>query len=91
MLQMWESLRESHNAWLKTAAALATFCVIATLLLAIKALASAGSLQTRIDRVVQYDTGQVRRDTTQSRYVPWGAIYALNPKDPRIKQKKRPK
>ena len=48
-------------------------------------------MQTRIDRVVQYDTGQVRRDTTQSRYVPWGAIYALNPKDPRIKQKKRPK
>jgi vancomycin resistance protein YoaR len=48
-------------------------------------------MQTQIDRVVQYDTGQVRRDTTQSRYVPWGAIYALNPKDPRIKNGKRPK
>jgi vancomycin resistance protein YoaR len=48
-------------------------------------------MKTRIDRVVRYDTGQVRRDTTQSRYVPWGAIYALNPSDPRIKQGKRPK
>ena len=46
---------------------------------------------TRIDRVVQYDNGQVRRDTTQSRYIPWGAIYALNPKDPRINNGRRPK
>jgi vancomycin resistance protein YoaR len=46
-------------------------------------------MKTRIERIVRYNTGQVRRDTTQSRYVPWGAIYALNPSDPRIKNGRR--
>jgi vancomycin resistance protein YoaR len=36
-------------------------------------------------RTVRYSSGRVRRDTTQSRYVPWGAIYAVHPKDPRLR------
>ncbi len=60
MLQMWKSLRESDNGWLKTAAALTAFCVIAALVMAINALASAGHLQTRIDRGYALESAQQR-------------------------------
>ncbi len=43
-------------------------------------------MQTRIDRVVQYNSGRIIRDSTKSRYVPWAAIYAVHPKDKRIKR-----
>lgn len=41
-------------------------------------------LQAAISRRVQYDSGRVLRDVTRSRYVAWGAIYAVNPKDSRL-------
>ncbi len=43
-------------------------------------------MQTRIDRTVQYNSGRIIRDSTKSRYVPWAAIYAVHPKDKRIKK-----
>ena len=43
-------------------------------------------MQTRIDRVVKYNSGRIIRDSTKSRYVPWAAIYAVHPKDKRIKK-----
>ena len=43
-------------------------------------------LQSRIDRAVRYNSGRIQRDTTQSLYVPWAAIYAVHPKDPRAKK-----
>ncbi len=43
-------------------------------------------MQTRIDRTVQYNSGRNRKDSTQSRYKPWSAIYAVHPKDPRVKK-----
>jgi vancomycin resistance protein YoaR len=42
-------------------------------------------LSVRYTRSVRYKNGKVRRDTTQSRYVPWGAIYAVHPKDKRLR------
>ncbi len=42
-------------------------------------------MKTQIDRIVRYGS-RIRRDSTKSRYVPWGAIYAVNPKDPRVKK-----
>jgi vancomycin resistance protein YoaR len=41
-------------------------------------------LSVRYNRIVRYTNGKVRRDTTQSRYVPWGAIYAVHPTDTRL-------
>ncbi len=41
-------------------------------------------MNVRIDRVVRMNTGEIRRDSTSSYYVPWGAIYAINPSDPRV-------
>ncbi len=43
-------------------------------------------MQTRIDRTVRYQSGRIRKDRTQSRYTPWGAIYAVHPRDPRVKK-----
>jgi vancomycin resistance protein YoaR len=40
-------------------------------------------MNVRIDRVVKMNNGSVRRDSTFSVYVPWGAIYGVNPADPR--------
>jgi vancomycin resistance protein YoaR len=42
-------------------------------------------LSVRYNRTVRYASGKVRRDSTQSRYVPWGAIYAVHPKDKRLR------
>lgn len=50
MRHIWQSMQASRNAWLKAVAALAAFCVIATLALSIKALVAAGQLQGRMDR-----------------------------------------
>jgi len=41
-------------------------------------------LRAAISRRVQYDSGRVLRDITRSRYVAWGAIYAVNPRDSRL-------
>jgi vancomycin resistance protein YoaR len=41
-------------------------------------------MNARIDRVVRMNTGEIRRDSTSSIYVPWGSIYAVNPNDPRV-------
>jgi vancomycin resistance protein YoaR len=41
-------------------------------------------MNVRIDRVVRMNSGEVRRDSTFSYYVPWGAIYAVNPNDARV-------
>jgi vancomycin resistance protein YoaR len=35
-------------------------------------------------RTVRYANGGVRTDRLFSNYVPWGAIYAVNPRDPRL-------
>ena len=43
-------------------------------------------LQAAISRRVQYDSGRVLRDVTRSRYVAWGAIYAVNPRDERLRR-----
>ena len=41
-------------------------------------------LEAQISRRVQYASGRVLRDVTRSRYVAWGAIYAVNPRDERL-------
>ena len=41
-------------------------------------------LQAAISRRVEYESGRVLRDVTRSRYVAWGAIYAVNPRDSRL-------
>lgn len=38
-------------------------------------------------RTVRYTSGRVRRDTTQSSYIAWGAIYAVYPKDQRLRRR----
>ena len=43
-------------------------------------------LQSAISRRVQYESGRVLRDVTRSRYVAWGAIYAVNPRDSRLRR-----
>jgi vancomycin resistance protein YoaR len=51
-------------------------------------------MSVRINRVVTYDDGRKVSDTTRSTYVPWGAIYAVNPQDYRVappKPKPQPK
>ncbi len=60
MLQVWEDIRRSHNAALQIAAALSAFCVVATLALSLRALASAGNLQTDIDQDFALDSAQQR-------------------------------
>ncbi len=40
-------------------------------------------MNVRIDRVVKMNNGSIRRDSTFSVYTPWGAIYGVNPADPR--------
>ena len=40
-------------------------------------------MNVRIDRVVKMNNGSIRRDSTFSVYTPWGAIYGVNPNDPR--------
>jgi vancomycin resistance protein YoaR len=42
-------------------------------------------MNVRIDRVVRMNIGSIRRDSTFSVYTPWGAIYGVNPADPRAK------
>lgn len=60
MLRTWERMLESRNAGLKLATALAVFCVATTLLLSLRALNSASSLQTRIDRDYALTAAQQR-------------------------------
>jgi vancomycin resistance protein YoaR len=43
-------------------------------------------MKTRIDRSVQYNSGRMERDSTRSQYVPWAAIYAVHPRDKRLKK-----
>jgi vancomycin resistance protein YoaR len=40
-------------------------------------------MNVRIDRVVKMNNGSLRRDSIFSVYTPWGAIYGVNPADPR--------
>ncbi len=40
-------------------------------------------MNVRIDRVVKMNNGSLRRDSIFSVYTPWGAIYGVNPNDPR--------
>jgi vancomycin resistance protein YoaR len=47
-------------------------------------------LSVRYSRTVRYANGNLRRDTTQSRYVPWGAIYAVHPTDKRLFGNQKP-
>lgn len=47
---------------------------------------AADGLEARISRRVQYDSGRVLRDVTRSRYIAWGAIYAVNPRDSRLRR-----
>jgi vancomycin resistance protein YoaR len=41
-------------------------------------------MSVRINRTVSYDDGRKVSDSTRSTYVPWGAIYAVNPQDYRV-------
>jgi vancomycin resistance protein YoaR len=43
-----------------------------------------GGISVRQGRTVGYDDGRSVSDTTRSTYVPWGAIFAVNPADPRV-------
>jgi vancomycin resistance protein YoaR len=43
-------------------------------------------MRVSIERIVQYDAGRKARDVTASRYVPWGAIYGVHPRDPRVRR-----
>ena len=72
MLRTWECMLESRNAGLKLATALAVFCVVTTLVLSLRALGSASSLQGRIDRDFALTaaqqrllTGFTRQDTSR--------------------------
>ena len=47
-------------------------------------------MDVNIYRTVKLNTGEVRKDRTFSRYVPWGAIYGAHPQDPRVAGFKRP-
>ncbi|MFN3266979.1 MAG: VanW family protein, partial [Deinococcales bacterium] len=44
-------------------------------------------INVRYMRTVRYNNGQIKRDTTSSSYIPWGAIYAVSPKDKRLKKR----
>ena len=46
-----------------------------------------GGISVRQLRTVRYDDGRTFTDTTRSTYVPWGAIFAVNPLDPRVTPK----
>jgi vancomycin resistance protein YoaR len=48
-------------------------------------------MSVRITRRVNYNDGRSVNDVTSSVYVPWGAIYAVNPNDPRVAPPKPPK
>ncbi len=41
-------------------------------------------MSVTINRSVRYDDGRKLGDVTRSTYVPWGAIYAVNPQDYRV-------
>ena len=41
-------------------------------------------MSVTINRSVRYDDGRKLGDVTRSTYVPWGAIYAVNPRDSRL-------
>jgi vancomycin resistance protein YoaR len=41
-------------------------------------------ISVRQNRTVRYNDGRVVTDTTRSTYVPWGAIFVVNPLDPRL-------
>ena len=41
-------------------------------------------MSVTINRSVRYDDGRTSGDVTRSTYVPWGAIYAVNPLDSRV-------
>jgi vancomycin resistance protein YoaR len=43
-------------------------------------------MRVTVTRSVTLETGEVRRDTIRSSYVPWGAIYAVNPNDLRARR-----
>jgi vancomycin resistance protein YoaR len=47
-------------------------------------------MDVNIYRTVKMNTGEVRKDRTFSRYVPWGAIFGAHPQDPRVAGFKRP-
>jgi vancomycin resistance protein YoaR len=47
-------------------------------------------MNVRITRTVRYNTGRNQTDYTNSSYVPWGEIYAVNPRDYRVAAKPRP-
>ena len=46
-----------------------------------------GGISVRQLRTVRYDDGRTLTDTTRSTYVPWGAIFVVNPLDPRVAPK----
>ncbi len=46
-----------------------------------------GGISVRQLRTVRYEDGRTLTDTTRSTYVPWGAIFAVNPLDPRVAPK----
>lgn len=41
-------------------------------------------ISVRQNRTVNYNNGTVTTDVTRSTYVPWGAIFLVNPLDPRV-------
>ncbi len=41
-------------------------------------------ISVRQNRTVRYNNGTVLTDVTRSTYVPWGAIFLVNPLDPRV-------
>ncbi len=41
-------------------------------------------ISVRQNRTVRYNNGEVLTDVTRSTYVPWGAIFLVNPLDPRV-------
>ncbi|MEY4532090.1 MAG: hypothetical protein RLZZ156_2813, partial [Deinococcota bacterium] len=41
-------------------------------------------ISVRQNRTVRYNNGTAVTDTTRSTYVPWGAIFLVNPLDPRV-------
>jgi vancomycin resistance protein YoaR len=48
-------------------------------------------MSVRINRTVNYNDGRNLSDVTRSVYVPWGAIYAVNPADYRVAPPRPPK
>ena len=46
----------------------------------------ASGMNVKIARRIEYAGGKVKWDEVRSVYRPWGGVFAVHPKDPRLKE-----